>query len=46
MKRIEYKAPEMEIIEFKVRADVMLAGSPGTGNTGGLSDEISTEDPE
>jgi hypothetical protein len=43
MKRIEYKAPEMEIIEFKVRADVMLAGSPGTGNTGGLSGEISPD---
>lgn len=46
MKKMEYIAPEMETIEFKCRANVLLEASPGTESTGGLSDEISTENPE
>lgn len=43
MKKINYQAPEMEIIELKSQS-ALLAGSGGDGNTAGGSGEYDPSD--
>lgn len=38
MKKIEYQAPEMEVVEMKYNT-VLLAGSDGGGSSSGGTDE-------
>jgi hypothetical protein len=39
MEKIEYKAPEMEILEVKLNRNVLLAESGGPGFDEGYGDE-------
>ena len=43
MKKIEYMAPEMEVIDLKYNQ--ILCASDGSSSTPGLDDEYSDDDP-